>query len=132
MQRLSVDWKDSISKLDDDAAREVTLGAENLVSSELTDNIGAEFARIRQELVDAGVQLGDVTTPTLGYMPHYVSQEWRKLAKTDADAAEYVMLQDVLTKEGSARTRLLTADGEFLGRKLQTGSIEEINDIFGC
>ena len=129
MQRLSVDWKDSISKLDDDAAREVTLGAENLVSSELTDNIGAEFARIRQELVDAGVQLGDVTTPTLGYMPHYVSQEWRKLAKTDADAAEYVMLQDVLTKEGSARTRLLTADGEFLGRKLQTGSIEEINDI---
>jgi hypothetical protein len=131
MQRLSVDWKDSISKLDDDAAREVTLGAENLVSSELTDNIGGEFARIRQELVDAGVPLGDVTTDTLGYMPHYVSQEWRKLAKTDADAAEYVMLQDVLTKEGSARTRLLTADGntEFLGRKLQTGSIEEINDI---
>lgn len=131
MQRLHTLWKDSVLKLDDDAARAVTSEAENKVAGELADSVAGEFARIRQELVDAGVPLGDVTTDTLGYMPHYVSDEWRKLAKTDADAAEYVMLQDVLTKEGSARTRLLTADGEttFLGRKLQTGSIDEINEI---
>ena len=131
MQRLHTLWKDSVLKLDDDAARAVTSEAENKVAGELADSVAGEFARIRQELVDAGVPLGDVTTDTLGYMPHYVSDEWRKLAKTDADAAEYVMLQDVLTKEGSARTRLLTADGEttFLGQKLQTGSIDEINQI---
>ena len=131
MQRLTVGWKDSITKLDDETRRRLTMDAEKMVPGELEDAIRGESVRILQELRDAGVQIGDITTEDLAHVSHYLTDDWRKLAKTDADAAEYVMLQDVLTKEGSARTRLLTADGEteFLGRKLQEGTIEEINDI---
>jgi hypothetical protein len=129
LQRLTTDWKDSITKLDDETRRRLTMDAEKMVPGELEDAIRGESVRILQELRDAGVQIGDITTEDLAHVSHYLTDDWRKLAKTDADAAEYIIAQDLLTKEGSARTRLLSKDGEFLGRKLQEGTIEEINDI---
>lgn len=129
VQRIMKSWGKPVSKLDDVARADFTHGVESRVDDELLNAARADFERIGQEARDAGVPLGDVSTPDRAYVPHYVTDEWRKLAEVDPEAAEFIYTTDLLTREGSQQGRLLTEGKPFLGRDTGKATIKEINDI---
>ena len=122
-------WGKPVSKLDDVARTDFTHAIESRIDDPLVNAARADLERMGNEARAAGIQLGDVSTPDRAYVPHYVTDEWRKLAEVDPEAAEFVYTTDLLTREGSQRGRLLTEGETFLGRDLVDGTIKEINDI---
>ena len=129
VQRIMKSWGKPVSKLDDVARTDFTHGIESRVDDELLNAARADFERIGQEARDAGVPLGDVSTPERAYVPHFVTDDWRKLAEVDPEAAEFIYTTDLLTREGSQQGRLLTEGKPFLGRDTGKATIKEINDI---
>ena len=129
VQRIMTTWGKPVSKLDEIARTDFTHGIESRIDDPLINAARADLERMGNEARTAGIQLGDVSTPDRAYVPHYVTDEWHKLAEVDPEAAEFIYTTDLLTREGSQRGRLLTEGETFLGRDLVDGTIKEINDI---
>ena len=129
VQRVYKSWGKPVSKLSEEERIAFTHGIESRVDDQLMNAGRADFERMGNEARAAGVPLGDVATPDRAYVPHYVTDDWRKLAEVDPEAAEFVYTTDLLTLEGSQKGRLLFEGGTFLGQPLHKGTIKEINDI---
>jgi len=106
----------------------LTNAIETGANDDLANALRGEFNRMRAEAVDMGVDIGDLGE---NYVPHIVSDEFRALARKDAEAAK--ILLSLESDVGVQKTRRFgvnpNQENVFLGETLQTGTIEEMNGI---
>ena len=111
--------------LDDNAAKALTRNVEEGLPGTLENVWRTEAQRILQEAKDAGVDLGDLGP---NYVPHFQTAEFRDFARKNPEARKF-LVETLNTEEGFQKVRQLRQGDPFLGRTLQTGSIDEINEI---
>lgn len=117
--------------LDDSEAVRIGAAWEAGDLDDVADMIRPEMARMRQEMVDLGVEVGDLGP---NYMPHQVSDDFYKMAKSDVEVAQIVGKLD--DKVGMQNQRLLNEGEELFGIKTNglvsgppTAAGRSLNDI---
>lgn len=118
----------ALKKLTPEEGRMLTSAIEAGSTDGLTGAVRAEFNQMRDELVALGVDMGDMGP---NYVPHMVSDEFRALARKNPEAARVLVSLD--SDVGFQMKRVYGVnpgqESTFLGEKLVTGTIEELNGI---
>lgn len=112
---------DDLRKLDGDAAARITHAVEDGVQDEVSNKIRQFFKEMRDDLAARGVEIGELEN----YVSHRVTQEAR--ASANDEVRKFVRKLDDQSFFENKRT--LKAGDTFLGQKLKTGTIKEVNAI---
>lgn len=128
-------------KITDEQAKQLTRNVEAGIAGEAEDALRGQFRRLRDDLVRAGVDVGDLGE---NYLPHIRTDAVIRLAKKNDEVRN--ILSTFNTKEGFQKFRTLRAGDEFLNNtqaakrqateagtdnlNLVNGSIDEINERF--
>lgn len=118
----------ALTKMTPDEGRALTHAIETGSTEGLSDAVRAEFNQMRDELVVLGVDIGDMGP---NYVPHMVDDEFRALAKKNPEAARVLVSLDSDVGFQMKRTYGVNPGQEstFMGEKLVTGTIDEMNGI---
>jgi hypothetical protein len=113
------------ANMSDDEVRQVVRNVEQGVDGEAENTLRAIFKDLYDQQVDEfGVKLESFGP---NYVPHQFTDEWRDLADKNDDVKR--LFENILSRESYQQTRTLLAGDEFMGEVLQTGTIDEINEI---
>ena len=118
----------NLKKLTAEQGRELTHAVETGVTDGLAPEVRAAFSQMRDELQALGVDIGDLGP---NYVPHMVSDDFRALARKNPEAARVLVSLD--SDVGFQMKRVYGVnpgqESTFLGEKLTTGTIDELNGI---
>jgi hypothetical protein len=111
-----------------DEGRALTHAIETGSMDGMAPEVRAVFSQMRDELKTMGVELGDLGP---NYVPHMVSDDFRALARKNAEAARVLVSLDSDVGFQMKRVYGLNPgqESKFLGETLTTGTIEELNGI---
>jgi hypothetical protein len=118
----------NLTKLNAEEGRLLTNAIEAGATDGLAAPVRGELNRMLGELRELGVDVGDMGDT---YVPHMVSDEFRALARKNADAAKVLVGLDSDVGFQMKRVYGVNPGQEptFMGEKLTTGTIEEMNGI---
>jgi hypothetical protein len=127
--RMMKDVESSIGKVSDEASVSLTHAVEQGIDDVGAKAFGNTFNSVADEMVARGLMTADQVIPN--YVPHYTTKEAMAFGKGGSAEAKEVQrfISKVSDSAGFLQERTLTAQDTFLGRTLETGSIQEINGI---
>lgn len=124
---MEKDLAKPMRSLDDQGAVALTHAVEGKVLDETGAKVAGVFERVLTDLQAAGVDVSALADDGLGYVPHYSTRAARM--SDNADVQRIVRDRDLNSRASFQNQRELVKNETFLGQKLVTGSIEEINTI---
>lgn len=118
----------ALKDLSEDEGRMLTNAIETGSMEGMAPAVRNEFNVMLQELKAAGVDVGNMGE---NYVPHMVSDEFRELAKKNPEAARVLVSLDSDVGFQMKRQYGINPgqDNMFMGEKLVTGTIDEMNGI---
>lgn len=124
----------NLKKLSVEQGRQLTNAIETydpsimLPAGSIVGEVRAAFSQMRDELRGLGVDIGDMGP---NYVPHIVSDDFRALATKNPEAARVLVSLDSDVGFQMKRQYGINPgqDNMFLGEKLTTGTIDELNGI---
>lgn len=118
----------NLKKLSVEQGRQLTNAIETGVTDGMADEVRVAFSQMRDELRGLGVDIGDMGP---NYVPHIVSDDFRALATKNPEAARVLVSLDSDVGFQMKRQYGINPgqDNMFLGEKLTTGTIDELNGI---
>lgn len=122
LMRIQKDWSDTVLKMDDETAVALTHSVESGAVDEVGAAVQAEFENLYNKLEAAGVEVGHLRN----YVPHQLTDEWRKLAEAGDEDAQRI-IANMFTEQGFQKAR--STENTFMGEQLVDGTIKEYNDI---
>lgn len=118
----------SLTRLTSEQGQALTHAIERGEAGGMTDAVRGVMAEMRDELQALGVDVGDLGP---NYVPHMVTDEFRALARKNAEAARVLVALD--SDVGFQMKRVFGVnpgqESTFMGEKLVEGTIEEMNGI---
>lgn len=124
---MEKDLAKPMRSLDEQGAVALTHAVEGKVLDETGAKVAGVFERVLTDLQAAGVDVSALADDGLGYVPHYSTRAARM--SDNADVQRIVRDRDLNSRASFQNQRTLVKEQPFLGQKLVTGSIEEINAI---